>query len=81
MIIRKQKYIPIEDKILHNILKNLGGVFFHSFFLKIFFFFLKLSFFGKNCQDLDNFFRQNDLFVIDRGFRDALLFLQNKGYN
>lgn len=32
-------------------------------------------------KNLDNFFRQNDLFVIDRGFRDALLFLQNKGYN
>ena len=36
---------------------------------------------SKNQQDLDNLFRPDDLFVIDRGFRDSINDLESKGYS
>ncbi len=36
---------------------------------------------SKNQQDLDNLFRPDDLFVIDRGFRDSINYLESKGYS
>jgi hypothetical protein len=35
---------------------------------------------NKNTDDLDNFFRPDDVFVVDRGFRDAIDYLESKGY-
>ena len=33
----------------------------------------------KNINDLDAFFEQNDIIVVDRGFRDSIDFLNEKG--
>ena len=36
---------------------------------------------GKNLQDLDNFFEENDIIVMNKGFRDTIDYLKEKGIN
>lgn len=36
--------------------------------------------FEKNYDGIEDFFEQGDVFLLDRGFRDSIHFLENRGY-
>jgi hypothetical protein len=39
-----------------------------------------LDIFKNNINELENYFEMNDVFIVDRGFRDSLEYLETKGY-
>jgi len=42
---------------------------------------ITLDVFNQNINDLENYFQKLDVFVVDRGFRDSLEYLETRGYS